>query len=321
MTPQVSICLTTYNRADSLGRILAGLREQSFADFELIVSDNCSGDRTPEVVAACAARDRRLRYRRNSRNLGMPGNINAAIAEAKGSYIAILHDDDIYRPDLIAQWKSALDANPEAPFVFNDYESLLPSGKHRLYRATAGRALPGAAIARYYFSTFSSCVWGTVMLRREEFEAAGPFDAQFGIASDVDLWLTLACGRDVAYVPEPLITLASDGEERPYIGYPWQQLFWALGTYRRALDRYRHLMPDEVDEHARRLPGKFRRKWIRRIGELVKRRKWREVREGLSLCRDSPDPPLRSLSRICMATAPLPSWYSPGLWLPLTKNE
>ncbi len=74
--PRVSIVLTTYNRAEALSKTLDTLLVQSLIDFELIVCDDCSTDRTPEVVTEYAARDPRIIYQRNQRNLRMPGNLN-----------------------------------------------------------------------------------------------------------------------------------------------------------------------------------------------------------------------------------------------------
>ena len=79
----VSICLTTYNRGEALACTLESLLVQSFPDFELIISDDCSTDRTAEIVATYQDRDRRVKYRRNATNLSMPGNLNAVISEAK----------------------------------------------------------------------------------------------------------------------------------------------------------------------------------------------------------------------------------------------
>jgi glycosyltransferase involved in cell wall biosynthesis len=317
--PAVSICLTTHNRAHLLGRTLESLLGQSFADFELIVSDDCSTDRTCEVVATWAARDARIRYRRNSTNLGMPGNLNAAIAQAEGDYIANLHDGDIYRPDLIEKWRTALDTHVLSPFVFNAYDCQLPSGKHRIDCITTEPIVVGTSIARYYFSTFSSCVWGTVMARREAYEAAGPFDSRFGFISDVAMWLRLGCGADVAYVPEPLMTLTPREADRLYYGYPWLQTFWALGIYVQALQDYRVLMPAEVQRYAQRLPSLIRKRWLRHLLSALRRRRWDRLQEGLSVCRQSPDRLLRGLGSL--SRGPTPEWYHRDRWAPMDRSR
>lgn len=313
----VSLCLTTYNRAKVLSLTLDSLLVQSFGDFELIVSDDCSTDRTAEVVAAYQARDPRVRYRRNSTNLGMPGNLNAAIAAANGRYIANLHDGDIYRADLIDQWKSALDKNKKSPFVFNAYDCWLPSKAHRIDRVSQEQIVSGSVIARHYFSTLSSCVWGTVMTRRDAYQDAGPFDTRFGFISDVDMWLRLACGTDVAYVPEPLIGITPRESDKQYYGWPWRQLFWTIGIYDRALEVYREVMPAEVALYSAQFVGRTRSWALHQMLGLLRERRWERIWQGLAVWRDSPEPLLRAIGRALARKSPQPSWYSPSLWRPI----
>src|SRR5207302_7516247 len=120
-----------------------------------------------------------------STNLGMPGNLNAAIRRTSGQYIANLHDGDLYRQDLIEKWKEALDSVAEAPFVFNAYNAALPDGSFKCYREPFDSHVPGNHIARIYFRTLTSCVWGTVMTRASVYSECGLFDPRFGFISDV----------------------------------------------------------------------------------------------------------------------------------------
>jgi len=103
----VSLCLTTCNRATVLPATVDSLLSQTFSDFELIISDDCSTDHTEEICRDYQARDPRIRYFRNNRNLKMPGNLNAAIGRATGEYIANLHDGDVYRAE---RWPAAWSA-------------------------------------------------------------------------------------------------------------------------------------------------------------------------------------------------------------------
>src|SRR5438445_10662431 len=122
----VSICLTTYNRGTVLAATVDSILKQSFGDFELVISDDCSTDKPEAICRDYESNDKRVKYFRNSTNLGMPGNLNAAIRRTSGQYIANLHDGDLYRQDLIEKWKEALDSVAEAPFVFNAYNAALP---------------------------------------------------------------------------------------------------------------------------------------------------------------------------------------------------
>ena len=205
--PRISVVVTTYNRADILGGTLDSILAQSCGDFELIVSDDCSPDRTESVVQEYMRRDPRVRYRRNPRNLRMPGNLNAAIAEARGTYLANLHDGDLYRRDLLEKWSGALDRHPSAAFVFNQYAVGEPGGPTRLYKADLPECLDGREYLLNYFITSGagSPIFGTVMARKACYDAVGPFDPVYCFNSDVEMWARLLVRYDVAYVAEPLI--------------------------------------------------------------------------------------------------------------------
>jgi glycosyltransferase involved in cell wall biosynthesis len=310
----VSICLTTYNRASVLPKTLDSLLAQTFGDFELIISDDCSSDNTEEVCWDYAAKDRRVKYFRNARNLKIPGNLNAAIRLATGLYIATVHDGDIYRHDLIEKWKNALDAVADAPFVFNAYDAVLPDGSHRLFMEPFELRMSGLYIARHHFRTLSSSVWGTVMARASAYAKAGPFDPTFGFISDVDMWLRLARDADVAYVPEPLMTITPHEPDHPYRYESWQLLFWQFGIYARHLQNYHHKLPHEVSCWARIYPQRLRKRLLWAMLSLIRHRQWVRVREGFGIWRDAHDPVLRRLGGVLGSRHWQPEWYNRDWW-------
>ena len=207
----VSIVLTTYNRSAALKETIDTLRAQSFQDFELIVCDDCSPDDTEEVVNRYQGLENRIVYHRNSRNIGMPGNLNEGIRLSRGEYIANLHDGDLYEPQLLEKWKSALDRNPGAAFVFNQYAGLDPDGGvGQIFKEDLPEVFPGTLLLEGIFFRrwrFGSPVWGTVMARRNAYLEARLFDNRFGFIADVDMWMRLAERYEVAYVREPLIRI------------------------------------------------------------------------------------------------------------------
>src|SRR5437588_7283045 len=113
--PKISVCVPTYNRAPLLGAFLASLLNQTCRDFEIIVADNCSSDETPQIVHSFA--DPRLRYHRHDRNIGPFANMNYLIDQARGAYICIVHDDDLYGPEFLERESAMLDSHPAVGMV------------------------------------------------------------------------------------------------------------------------------------------------------------------------------------------------------------
>ncbi len=84
--PRVSIGLPVFNGERYLARAIDSVLGQDFRDFELIICDNASTDRTAEICAAYARRDARVRYVRNPRNLGAGPNYDRCFHLARGTY-------------------------------------------------------------------------------------------------------------------------------------------------------------------------------------------------------------------------------------------
>jgi glycosyltransferase involved in cell wall biosynthesis len=312
--PPVSICLTAYNRGRSVGTSIEALLAQTFEDFELIISDDCSTDDTEAICRGYAAKDPRVRYFRNAENLKMPGNLNAAIARASGEYVANVHDGDVYRPDLIEKWKTALDAVPTAAFVFNQYEMIGRDGSRRISASPFELRVDGREIAQHFFRTFTSCVWGTVMARRSAYARTRPFDARYGFISDVDMWLRLAHDHDAAYVAEPLLTLEPREPDHPYAFVHWRHEFWTLAIYAAHLSFFRDVLPDDTRRFRAAFPGRRRRMLLRDMAICVRHRRWDRVREGLAIWRDADDRVLRALGRGLGRPGDAPEWYRRRLW-------
>lgn len=106
--PLVTIGISTYNRAHSyLPQALDSALAQTYPNLEIIVSDNCSSDDTPAVVAAKS--DPRLRYFRQPSNIGPNNNFNFCLEQARGDYFLLLHDDDRIDPDFVETCLDAAD--------------------------------------------------------------------------------------------------------------------------------------------------------------------------------------------------------------------
>jgi len=111
--PRLSIGLPVYNGEDYVAESLESLLGQTYEDFELIVSDNASTDGTADICQGYAKQDSRVRYFRQSRNLGCNPNHNFVIAQARGELFKLASDDDLYARDLLKRCIEVLDQCPQ----------------------------------------------------------------------------------------------------------------------------------------------------------------------------------------------------------------
>lgn len=112
-TPKVTIGMPVFNAERTVARALESLLAQHEGNFELVVSDNASVDGTEAIVRAFAARDLRVRYVRQPRNLGALANFRYVLHEARGAYFMWAAADDAWHPDFVAANVAHLDAHPD----------------------------------------------------------------------------------------------------------------------------------------------------------------------------------------------------------------
>jgi glycosyltransferase involved in cell wall biosynthesis len=108
LLPLVTIVIPTYNRAGSyLRQTLESALHQTYSNIEILISDNCSVDNTTEYIRSIT--DSRLKYFRHEQNIGPNKNCDFCIAQAKGDYILVLHDDDVIDEDFVDACMRAID--------------------------------------------------------------------------------------------------------------------------------------------------------------------------------------------------------------------
>jgi glycosyltransferase involved in cell wall biosynthesis len=110
----VSIGMPVFNGERYVADAIESILKQDFGDFELIISDNASTDRTEAICRELAAADPRIRYFRNPRNLGAAANYNLCFERARGIYFKWAAHDDRLAPGYLRRAVAALEAEPEA---------------------------------------------------------------------------------------------------------------------------------------------------------------------------------------------------------------
>ncbi|MFT3831390.1 MAG: glycosyltransferase family 2 protein [Opitutaceae bacterium] len=197
--PLISICLPAYRAERFLAETLASVRAQTLADWELIVTEDGSRDRTEEIVRAFAASvPQEVRYTRHEVNRGLPATRNTGLAAAHGEWLALLDADDLWQPDHLARCLAAAPASGPA-LVFGG-SSVFDSDtgaevNRREIPADLRGGLPGAL-----FDGRLVIQPAAVLINRTAFALVGGFDPRFPICNDFDYWLRCCrAGVTLAY--------------------------------------------------------------------------------------------------------------------------
>jgi hypothetical protein len=147
--PRVSIGLPVFNGEAYVEEAIRSVLTQTLADFELIISDNASTDRTGEICVDCAADDPRICYSRNQKNIGGARNLNLVWERSSSPYFKWLAHDDRLLPGYLAATLAALEAVPEAVLCNSVVEYIDEHGRHQgIYRSVMRHCSGGDAAQR-----------------------------------------------------------------------------------------------------------------------------------------------------------------------------
>lgn len=127
--PRVSIGMPVYNGYRFVTAALDAILAQTYEDFELVISDNASTDRTQEICQAYAAKDRRIKYYRNERNIGGHRNFNRVFELSTGEYFRWATHDDLCAPTAIERCIEVLEENPAVVLCYTKTKLIDEQGK------------------------------------------------------------------------------------------------------------------------------------------------------------------------------------------------
>lgn len=203
VNPRLSIVMSVYNNADSLSRSLGSLLDQTFTDFELIVINDGSTDRSATMLDELAARDARLRLIHQA-NAGLTRALITGCALARGVYIARHDADDVSEPTRMALQVAALDAAPELAMLSCRSRALGPGGE--VLFEHGGEIDPATATELMLNHRKGPSHHGSVMFRASAYRQVGGYREAFYYAQDADLWLRLGEVGGFRFLPETLYT-------------------------------------------------------------------------------------------------------------------
>ena len=178
----MTVLMPVYNGEPYLASAVESILGQSFADFEFLIIDDGSTDRSCEIVRGYA--DPRIRLLRNSSNRGVIATLNRGLEEAHGEYLARMDADDISLPDRLAQQVAFLDAHPEVGVLGSAIELMDAQGAPGiLVRFPASHNLIRWALAFY-----SPIAHPSAMMRTEIAASLGGYRSEARHCEDYDLW-------------------------------------------------------------------------------------------------------------------------------------
>ena len=197
--------MAVYNGEKYLAEAIESILGQTFRDFEFIIVDDGSTDRTADILDAYARMDNRIKVLRNSMNRGLAASRNLGIGRSAGTYIALMDADDICQADRLAIQAGFLDRN-QAVYIVGSWASKIdsfgnPLGLWRLPKQDK--------LIRWHILFRNSRIFcnPSVMLRSEVFRIAGLFNENILSYEDIELWTRIFPHQELMLfnIPKTLI--------------------------------------------------------------------------------------------------------------------
>lgn len=197
----ISVVLPVYNAAPYLGEAIQSILNQTLDDFELIIVDDASTDRSLDVAYSFS--DHRIKVLSQEVNHGYPAAMSAGLRVAQGKYIARMDADDVSASERLARQVELLEHNRNYVFVATRRYWLTPNGK---------RIEPAPLKESLRIETWDDLMSGnrlftdaSVVVERRLVDLVGGYRTYQRSGQDVDLWLRLLeLGRPLATLTEPL---------------------------------------------------------------------------------------------------------------------
>jgi glycosyltransferase involved in cell wall biosynthesis len=212
--PLVSVLVPTYNGERFLRTALRSALDQSYKNIEVIVGDDASTDRTPEILAVLAAADPRVRVIRHETNVGGFENPRRLFAEARGEYVKFLLHDDVLATDCVRVLVRGMQATPGAAMAFsrrnvvNEDGRPVPGGELAPLQPGAG-AIDGRELGNACFESGSNLIGEltTVLVRTDAVDIDFMWQVdgrRLDVLGDLSLWLRLLARGPAFYSPQAL---------------------------------------------------------------------------------------------------------------------
>ncbi|MDW8202197.1 MAG: glycosyltransferase, partial [Cyanobacteriota bacterium SKYGB_h_bin112] len=186
-TPAISVNMAVYNAARHLPAAIDSILAQTFTDFEFLIIDDGSTDRSLKILETYAQRDHRIRVT-SRENRGIAKTRNELLYQSRGEFIAVMDADDITVPERFALQVEFLRAHPEVVCLGGNYD-MIDDRDNLLYVVT----LPtqDADIQDCLLTGSAAISHPSAMIRRSALLQVGGYDESLKAAIDLDLWLRL----------------------------------------------------------------------------------------------------------------------------------
>ena len=201
LEPKVSIIMSIYNEEQYLSEAIESILHQTFRDYEFIIINDGSVDRTHEIIKRYMEKDKRIRVIDHEKKEGLARSLNDGIRIAQGKYIARMDGDDISLPQRFERQIDFMEAHPEVGALgtyfkeIDENGNILPRKQNPILWKDIGKAL-------FHYNPIGH---PSAMMKKSILEKLGGYDESFHTAQDYELFCRIAEVSQLRNLPEILL--------------------------------------------------------------------------------------------------------------------
>lgn len=217
-SPLVSIVMVNYNHDDFLQEAISSVLEQTYQNWELILVDDGSTDRSGDIIRSF--QDPRIKPVYLEKNRHICVATNTGFSRVGGAYVARLDSDDVWRPDKLEHQVAYMEAHPDIGLCFTRLEIIGPDSKvvpredlPDLYNLYDNRQESREAWLRFFFFYGNSLIQSSLLMRREVLDHLGDFNLAYVQAHDFDYFVRAAKYYEFGFLEEPLLKYRRNTEQ------------------------------------------------------------------------------------------------------------
>lgn len=212
--PFFSVIIPLYNKEKFVENAVNSVLQQSFADFEIIIVEDCSTDKSREVVSKIQSN--KIKILHHDKNKGLSASRNTGIKNATANYITFLDADDVWKPNYLEKINTLIQQFPEAKLYATNYEELYPNNLILLPKNNSSNIEKDTIIFDFFQISLAQPLYCSCSLcvDKSVFEKVGLYDEKITFGEDIDFNIRANSSYKLAYSKEALVTYTMFSENQ-----------------------------------------------------------------------------------------------------------
>lgn len=258
---KVSVIVPSYNHEDFIGESITSILNQTFQDFEILILDDSSIDKSLEIANKFT--DKRISVFVNDENIGSSATMNKLIQLAKGEYIALLNSDDVWEPNKLEKQVEFMENNRQYGAVFSNAKIIDEEGneftnKEHFYTSIFELSNRSRFEWLNYFFNIGNCLCHpSILIRRSVYEDIGLYNQLMSSLPDFEMWVRICLKYEIYVMSEKLVKFRILNNEKNASSYNPSNTIRCQFEYKQILNHflllsnedYEFVFKEKVEKH------------------------------------------------------------------------